>query len=165
MVNCYPPINFVFMIFQPTIYYLVNHILHRWRTSNFFWNRFNSLLYNGTSLVEAPLDIENLAENLTDYSVQTIRTASRGGRPFALYHSFTNVHTPLAVGNRHRGASRSHGSYGDSVIEMDAQVGRILTTLDEEGVADNTLVYFLSDHGADTYIGTQGGSNRPYAGK
>ena len=88
----------------------------------------------------------------------------QSGRPFALYHSMTNVHTPLMVGSRVRGSSPTHGAYGESVIEMDRQVGRILAALDEEGVSDNTLVYFLSDHGADTHIGTQGGSNRPFAG-
>ena len=59
-------------------------------------------------VVERPLDIDNLAENLTDYSVDFIRnnsaaaaaaaaTGSHRRRPFALYHAFTNVHTPLKV--------------------------------------------------------------------
>ena len=58
--------------------------------------------------MERPLDIDNLAENLTDYSLEFIRNNSaaaaatgnshrRRRRPFALYHAFTNVHTPLKV--------------------------------------------------------------------
>ena len=57
-------------------------------------------------MVERPLDIDNLAENLTDYSLEFIRNNSAAAaatgnshrrRPFALYHAFTNVHTPLKV--------------------------------------------------------------------
>ena len=56
--------------------------------------------------MERPLDIDNLAENLTDYSLEFIRNNSAAAaatgnshrrRPFALYHAFTNVHTPLKV--------------------------------------------------------------------
>ena len=44
------------------------------------------------------------------------------GEKFALYHAFTNVHTPLIVHQRFTGASPEHGPYGDSVIELDHQV-------------------------------------------
>ena len=63
-----------------------------------------------------------------------------------------------------KGSSVEHGPYGDSIVEMDHQVGRILQALDDAGVADNTLVYFLSDHGAHIDIGRLGGSNAPFAG-
>ena len=39
------------------------------------------------------------------------------------------------------------GRYGDSVEEMDESVGRVLATLAELGLEDNTLVYFTSDQG------------------
>ncbi|MBI0398227.1 sulfatase [Cyclobacterium marinum] len=38
-------------------------------------------------------------------------------------------------------------AYYASVSYMDAQVGKILTTLKEEGLEDNTIVIFTSDHG------------------
>lgn len=40
-----------------------------------------------------------------------------------------------------------HGKYGDSVLEMDAAVGQILTHLQKIGQQDNTFVYFTSDNG------------------
>jgi hypothetical protein len=36
-------------------------------------------------------------------------------RPFALYHSFTNVHTPLVASKKFRKTS-PHGSYGDRSV-------------------------------------------------
>ena len=37
--------------------------------------------------------------------------------------------------------------YYDAVTAMDANVGRLLAELEEEGVADNTIVFFYGDHG------------------
>ncbi|XP_038182131.1 arylsulfatase L [Arvicola amphibius] len=66
--------------------------------------------------------------------------------PFLLFISFLHVHVPLVTTADFRGRSK-HGLYGDSVEEMDWMVGRILDALDREGLTDNTLVYFASDHG------------------
>ena len=97
------------------------------------------LMYNNT-IVEQPIRLEGLASRLTDRSIEFIEksAASRSyitdptksknkdmmilqtQKPFALFHSFTNVHTPLITGNDFRGKASSN--YGDSVIEMDHQV-------------------------------------------
>ena len=58
----------------------------------------------------------------TRYSTDFIRSSVAMGEKFALYHAFTNVHTPLVVHQRFTGASPEHGPYGDSVIELDHQV-------------------------------------------
>lgn len=47
------------------------------------------------------------------------------------------------------------------VVSLDDGVGRILSTLTELGLADNTLVIFLTDHGGDPVYG---GSNKPLRG-
>ncbi len=49
---------------------------------------------------------------------------------------------------------------GAMVHSLDEGIGNILDALDETGVADNTLVWFLSDNGGDTGIG----DNRPFRG-
>ena len=40
-----------------------------------------------------------------------------------------------------------HGSYGDNVEEMDWSVGEIVSSLKEQNLLENTLLYFTSDHG------------------
>ncbi|XP_045712111.1 arylsulfatase L isoform X1 [Phyllostomus hastatus] len=67
-------------------------------------------------------------------------------RPFLLFVSFLHTHIPLVTTEDFLGSS-VHGLYGDNVQEMDWMVGQILDTLEREGLANNTLVYFASDHG------------------
>ena len=70
--------------------------------------------------------------------------------PFFLYVALAAPHTPWlpdpSVTNR-SGA----GMYGDFVTEVDDQVGRILATLDRQGMTDDTLVLFTSDNGPVWY--------------
>ncbi len=35
----------------------------------------------------------------------------------------------------------------DNIADMDSQVGEILKQLDEDGLTDNTIVFYWSDHG------------------
>jgi len=51
--------------------------------------------------------------------------------------------------------------YGDVIMEIDWSVGRILETLKEQGIDDNTLVIFTSDNGPWLSFGDHGGSARP----
>lgn len=54
--------------------------------------------------------------------------------------------------------------YAAVVDAMDQAVGRVLQTLDEEGLADNTIVMFFSDNGATRVYGRGGGDNAPFRG-
>lgn len=59
---------------------------------------------------------------------------------------------PLAVNERWRGSSRLN-PYADFVMETDAVVGQVLEALEQQDVADGTLVIFTSDNGCAPYIG------------
>ena len=43
------------------------------------------------------------------------------------------------------------GPYGDFVIQVDEVVGSILDTIDEQGITDNTVVFYTSDNGSYMY--------------
>ena len=64
-------------------------------------------------------------------------------KPWAVYYSLTEAHTPLIVESGFKGKS-SHGDYGDTILQMDAMVGKVLDMLDSSGQAENTLVYYTS---------------------
>lgn len=66
--------------------------------------------------------------------------------PFFLYYATTNIHHPFTPAERFVGTSEA-GPYGDSIHELDWVVGEIMRTLDEEGLAGNTLLIFTSDNG------------------
>ena len=74
------------------------------------------------------------------------RTEQDKSRPFFLYLATTNIHHPFTPHPRFKGTSQC-GLYGDFVHELDWIVGQVLDTLDELGVANNTLVVFTSDNG------------------
>lgn len=74
--------------------------------------------------------------------------------PFLLYLPFYAVHTPIrprADLEEHyagkEGAEDHHVGYAAMVTALDQAVGRVLAALDEHGVAEDTLVVFLSDNG------------------
>jgi len=71
---------------------------------------------------------------------------AREGKPFFVYFSTTNVHHPFTPAKRFQGTSEA-GWYGDFVHELDWIVGEVMKSLEETGVADNTLVLFTSDNG------------------
>lgn len=66
--------------------------------------------------------------------------------PFFLYLATTNIHHPFTPAPQFVGTSEC-GIYGDFVHELDWIVGEVMNTLDELGIADNTLVIFTSDNG------------------
>ena len=66
--------------------------------------------------------------------------------PFFLYLATTNIHHPFTPAPRFIGTSEA-GRYGDFIHEFDWIVEEVLSTLDKEGLSDNTLVILTSDNG------------------
>ncbi|MEM7487099.1 MAG: arylsulfatase [Bacteroidota bacterium] len=66
--------------------------------------------------------------------------------PFFLYFAPTNIHHPFTPAPQFIGTSGA-GTYGDFIHELDWILSEILRTLDEEGLAENTLVILTSDNG------------------
>src|SRR5579885_3164801 len=102
-------------------------------------------------------DISNsvnmLTRQFTAAAVQYIQAAASS--PFFLYVAYTAPHLPLGTSEEFRGRSIL-GPYGDMVEEVDWGVGQILNALEQNGVDQNTLVLFSSDHGP-WYQGNTGG--------
>jgi arylsulfatase A-like enzyme len=81
-----------------------------------------------------------------------ITRAAKKDKPFFLYMPLTSPHTPLAVNEQWKGKSGLN-LYADFVMETDSVIGTVLRAIDESGVADNTMVVFISDNGCAPYIG------------
>lgn len=69
----------------------------------------------------------------------------------------TQLVNTLAGGGR-------RGLYAGVVDAMDQGMGRVMATLDEQGISDNTIVIFFSDNGASRMPGRGGGDNAPLRG-
>ncbi len=106
-------------------------------------------------------DQDHLTERYTDEAVKFI--TENKDHPFFLYVPHTAVHTPLHPGEKFRDQSKN-GRYGDWVEEVDWSVGKVLDTLRDLKLADNTLVMFTSDNGPWLNKGDQGGNAGPLHG-
>jgi len=73
--------------------------------------------------------------------------ASNENRPLFLYFAMLQPHTPWLPTNEFIGKSKA-GSYGDYIVQLDHEVGRVLAALRESGLEKDTVVIFSSDNGA-----------------
>ncbi len=113
---------------------------------------------------------EHLTDRLTDKAVQFITQSA--GEPFFLYMSYYTVHTPIEgkpeVAERykdaiHPGMDHDNAHYAAMHETLDDNVGRIRQTIEDSGVADNTIVILTSDNGGfiNNYDGQTVTSNAP----
>ncbi|MSU50245.1 MAG: N-acetylgalactosamine-6-sulfatase [Opitutus sp.] len=101
-------------------------------------------LYRNRSEIGDTTDMGSLTRTYTDEALNYIQSHRDG--PFFLYLAHTMPHVKIGASDQFRGKSAA-GLYGDTVEEIDWNVGRILDALREHGIERNTLVVFLSDNG------------------
>ncbi len=94
-------------------------------------------------------DAANVLPDLTEKAIEYIRNRAeeaKKGTPFFLYLPYASPHTPILPTGEWLGKSGLN-AYGDFVMQNDDCVGRLLATLDELELAENTMVVFTSDNG------------------
>jgi len=87
---------------------------------------------------------EDLTRRYRDLSVDFIK--ANKDNPFLLYIAPNMPHLPVHAGKEFQGKSLG-GLLGDCIEEIDAMLGTLNRTLEEEGIAQNTLIIFTSDNG------------------
>jgi arylsulfatase A-like enzyme len=90
----------------------------------------------------------NIDWELVDHGIDFMKRQKAAGKPFFLYLPISRTHFPNLPSKRFEGQSRI-GQFGDSLMEGDAVVGRMIDALDELGLARDTIVVFASDNGPD----------------
>lgn len=104
------------------------------------------------------LTLEDVLPRFTNEAVQVIEnhaTAGRGkkgaaDKPLMLYVAYPAPHTPWLPDPKFVGKSGA-GMYGDFLMMVDAQIGRVIASLKQAGMDENTLVIFSSDNGPVWY--------------
>lgn len=117
--------------------------------------------------VDVPEDDGQLSTDLlADEAIALIENRDTG-RPFFLYLAFHAVHSPYdapaSLKDKYAalGMTGQQLEYSAMVENMDSNIGRVLATLESQGLINDTLVVFASDNGADE---GKGGSNLPLRG-
>jgi arylsulfatase A-like enzyme len=91
-------------------------------------------------------DMGSLIQLYTDKAIDYLQNGRDPQKPFALYVAHTMMHTIIDASPKFRGTSAG-GLYGDVVEEFDFNTGRLLDTIDELGLRENTLVIYTTDNG------------------
>lgn len=111
---------------------------------------------NGHVKIErmTPRDQPMLTTWYTQHAVDFIHR--KKDQPFFLYVPHSMPHVPIFASEKFKGKSGA-GLYGDVMMEIDWSVGQMMKALKENGVEDNTLVFFSSDNGPWISYGNHAG--------
>ncbi|MGB7323487.1 MAG: sulfatase [Rubripirellula sp.] len=101
-------------------------------------------LYRNDELIEPNTQLATLTKRYTDEAIGFMR--KNQSQPFFVYIPHSMPHTRLDASPPFKGKSK-RGLYGDVIEEIDFNVGRILDTVSDLGLAENTYVIFTSDNG------------------
>lgn len=125
--------------------------------------RLNSVspLFEGDEIIEYPCDQSTTTRRYFDKAIEFV--GQNKEKPFFVYITPSMPHIPLFASEQFRGKSK-RGLYGDVVEEIDWNVGRFLDYLDQQGLAESTLVIFASDNGPWLGYKEDSGSADPLRG-
>jgi arylsulfatase A-like enzyme len=109
----------------------------------------------------ADLDIE-----IVNKTNEFIKSKAKSKKPFYVYTALTQIHPPFLPQSGFEGKSGS-GEYADIQMQVDYNVGKILETIKDAGIEDNTIVILTGDNAAGEQSAEwqgEGGSNGPWRG-
>ncbi len=140
------------------------------------WEHYPKTLWRGRESVP----VQGYSSDILSGEAEQFIRAHRS-EPFFLYLAYIEPHflieAPEEEVAQFRGKFREkdpnepyNARYAAMIHRLDAGIGRVLKTLNETGLADNTLVTFTSDNGATFETGNKGASayhdsNRPFRGQ
>jgi arylsulfatase len=86
--------------------------------------------------------------DLTEKAIDFMKRQSKDGKPFFLYLPYTATHYPTRPHPDFVGKT-GNGNWADLLLQIDTYTGRLLDTLDELGIRDNTIFIFTADNGPE----------------
>ena len=117
------------------------------------------LLYRNENPIMEIIDQSDLTKDITSESIDFIERNKNN--PFFLYIAHPQPHVPLFVSKDFENIT-GNGLYADVITEIDYSVGRVLRSLEENGLTENTIVVFTSDNGPWLSYGNHSGSSGIY---
>jgi arylsulfatase len=123
---------------------------------------------DGTQRIEStgPLTkkrMETVDAEFTKAAIDFLQRAKKGDKPFFLWWNSTRMHIWTRLKAESEGKT-GLGIYPDGMVEHDGMVGEMLKALDDLGFADNTIVMYSTDNGAEKFTWPDGGQS-PFRGE
>ena len=116
---------------------------------------------------QAKYDMETFDEVLVQHTTGAMDKAKKDGKPFFIWHNTTRMHVFTYISPKYQAMMNFDSNYGleeAGMAQLDDCIGELLKHLDDIGEADNTIVVFTTDNGAETFTWPDGG-NTPFKGQ
>jgi len=107
--------------------------------------------------------METVDEEFLGAALDFVDRQHKANKPWFCYFNPTRMHVWTHLKPASQGKT-GLGPYPDGMVELDGYVGQLLNKLDDLGVADNTIVLFTSDNGAEVMSWPDGGTT-PFRGE
>jgi arylsulfatase A-like enzyme len=109
---------------------------------------------------KAKYDMETFDDVLVKASEDFMDKAKKDGKPFFIWHNTTRMHVFTYIPPKYQAMMNYKTNYGleeAGMAQLDDSVGELLKHLQDIGVADNTIVIFTTDNGAEVFTWPDGG--------
>jgi arylsulfatase len=109
---------------------------------------------------KAKYDMETFDEVLVKSSCDFMDKAKKDGKPFFVWHNTTRMHVFTYLSPKYQALMNAKNNYNveeAGMAQMDDSIGALLKHLDDIGEADNTIVVFTTDNGAEVFTWPDGG--------
>ena len=109
---------------------------------------------------DAKYDMETFDAVLVEHSKRFMDQAKQAGKPFFIWHNTTRMHVFTFLAQKYQAKMNYESNYGleeAGMAQLDDDVGDLLKHLDDIGAADNTIVIFTTDNGAEVFTWPDGG--------
>ncbi len=100
--------------------------------------------------------METVDEEVTAGAIDFMERAAKSDKPFFLWYNTTRMHVWTHLKPESDGVT-GLGVYADGMTEHDGHVGQLLDKLEELGLAENTIIMYSSDNGAEVFTWPDGG--------
>ena len=114
----------------------------------------------------AKYDMETFDEVLVKHSNAFMDKAKSDGKPFFLWHNTTRMHVFTYIPPKYQAMMNHDSNYGleeAGMKQMDDSIGALMQHLQDIGEAENTIVIFTTDNGAEVFTWPDGGMT-PFKG-
>ena len=101
--------------------------------------------------------METVDEEITAGALDFMERAHKAEKPFFVWWNSTRMHIWTHLKKESEGKT-GLGIYPDGMVEHDGHVGQLLKKLDDLGIADNTIVMYSTDNGAECMSWPDGGT-------
>ncbi|TCR91748.1 arylsulfatase [Rhizobium sp. BK376] len=115
---------------------------------------------------KAKYDMTTFDEVLVKASCDFMDKAKTNGKPFFVWHNTTRMHVWTFLSPKYQAMMNSQTNYGleeAGMAQLDDSVGALLRCVEDSGDANNTIIVFTTDNGAEVFTWPDGGMT-PFKG-